>query len=181
MVSRACSHYPQPISDEREVDQSDKHDVELFESREDASKALEPAEQPFDFVAPLVQGGVVLPRRNPVLLGGHHWDQVEVERQLPCLIAFVRPVHQQVQWPRSIAPPTQELAPLGRVVGLAGGQRKRYDRSSIRGNQMNLGGPSGAGLADDLRAVFFRAPGPSGCTFTAILSSATASILRRTI
>ncbi len=43
-LTRACSHYPQPISDECEVDKSDKHDVELFESREDVPKALEPAE-----------------------------------------------------------------------------------------------------------------------------------------
>ena len=118
--TRACSHYPQPISDEREVDKSDKHDVELFKSREDAPKALEPAEQPFDLVAPLVHGAVVLPRRDPVLLGWHHRDQAEVERQLPSLIAFVRPVHQQVHRPRRSAPPAQEFAPLGRIVGLAG-------------------------------------------------------------
>ncbi len=43
-VTRACSHYPQSISEEREVDTSDKPDVELFESREAAPNALEPAE-----------------------------------------------------------------------------------------------------------------------------------------
>ena len=35
---------------------------------------------------------------------------------------------------------------------------------------MNLGGPSAARLADGLRAVFFRAPVPSGWTLTAVLS-----------
>ena len=54
-------------------------------------------------------------------------------------------------------------------------------RSSIRGNHMNLGGPSAARLANGLGAVFFRAPVPSGCTLTAVLSKATASILMRTI
>ena len=49
---------------------------------------------------------------------------------------------------------------------LARGEGERYGRSSIRGNHMNLGGPSAAGLADGLGAVFFRAPVPSGCTLT---------------
>ena len=44
---------------------------------------------------------------------------------------------------------------LGRIMGLARGQSKRYGRSSIRGNQMNLGGPSAAGLTNGVRAVFF--------------------------
>ena len=116
---RACSHYQQPINDEGEVDKSDEHDVKLFESREDAPKALEPAEQPFDLVAPFVQGTVVLPRPDSVLLGWHHRAKAEGERQLPGLIAFVRPVHQQVHRPRRSTQPAQELAPLGRIVGLA--------------------------------------------------------------
>ena len=37
---------------------------------------------------------------------------------------------------------------------------------SIRGNHMNLGVPSAAGLSNRLRAVFLKAPVPSGCTFT---------------
>ena len=63
-LARACLHYPQPISDEREVDTSDKHDVELCESREDAPKALEPAEQPFDLVAPLIRRAGILSHRE---------------------------------------------------------------------------------------------------------------------
>jgi len=46
---------------------------------------------------------------------------------------------------------------------------------------MNLGGPSTAGFADGLWAVFFSAPVPSGCTLTTVLSKLTASILMRTI
>ncbi|WHZ27311.1 MAG: hypothetical protein OJF51_002108 [Nitrospira sp.] len=41
------------------MDKSDKRAVKLFEPREDAAKALEPAKQPFDLVAPLVQSAVV--------------------------------------------------------------------------------------------------------------------------
>jgi hypothetical protein len=42
---------------------------------------------------------------------------------------------------------------------------------SIRGNQMNLGGQTATGFANGLRAVFFNAPVPSGCTFTMVLSN----------
>jgi hypothetical protein len=53
-------------------------------------------------------------------------------------------------------------------------QREGYCRSSIRGNQMNLGVPSAAGLSNSLRSVFFNAPVPSGCTFTDVESNAKA-------
>ena len=52
--------------------------------------------------------------------------------------------------------------------------RTRYGRANIRGNQINRGAPSGAGLADGGRAVLFSAPVPSGCTVTAVRSTATA-------
>jgi len=58
--------------------------------------------------------------------------------------------------------PIEQFSSLGAVTGLAGRQRERYGRSSIRGNQMNLGGPAASGLADGLGAVFFSAPVPSG-------------------
>ena len=66
----------------------------------------------------------------------------------------------------------QQLTSLGRIMGLAWGQGKRYGRSSIRGNQMNLGGPSAPGLTNGLRAVFFYPPLPSGWTLTKVRSKA---------
>ena len=75
----------------------------------------------------------------------------------------------------------QELAAFGRVVGLAGGQPTRYGRASIPGHQMNLGGPSRAGLADGVRAVFLAPPVHPDAPSPAVRSNATASILRRTI
>ena len=74
----------------------------------------------------------------------------------------------------------EQCAPGRCIVRLARRQGKRYGRSSIRGNHMNLGGPPASGFADGLGAVFFNAPVPSGCTFTMVLSSDTASILMRT-
>jgi hypothetical protein len=45
------------------------------------------------------------------------------------------------------------------VVGVAWRKRKSHGRSSIRGNHMNLGGPSAAAFADRLRSVFFKCSG----------------------
>ena len=41
----------------------------FFEAREDAAKAFEPAEVPFDFIALLIDGAVILPRLDAVGLG----------------------------------------------------------------------------------------------------------------
>lgn len=41
--------------------------------------------------------------------------------------------------------------PAGRRIRLSGRERERHGRARIRGNQMNLGGPSAAGLAHGLR------------------------------
>ncbi len=69
----------------------------------------------------------------------------------------------------------QQLTPFWSVVGLSRGEREGDGRSSIRGNHMNLGGPTAAGSADGLGTVFFSAPVPSGWTWTMVLSSDTAS------
>jgi hypothetical protein len=54
MVStRACSQKwgAKAFHDQGEMDKSQEHDVEFFESREDEAKAFESAKQSFDFVA----------------------------------------------------------------------------------------------------------------------------------
>ena len=75
---------------------------------------------------------------------------------------------------------SEQLAPLGRIMGLSERQRQRHRRARLRGTQMNLGGPSPTGLANRLRPGFFRAPILSGWTCTIVLSSDTASSLIRT-
>jgi hypothetical protein len=42
----------------------------------------------------------------------------------------------------------QQRASFWRIASLAGGQRERYGCSSIRGNHMNLGGPSATGFSN---------------------------------
>jgi hypothetical protein len=41
-------------NDKGEVEEGKKDDIEFVEAREDATKALEPAEQPLDFIAPAI-------------------------------------------------------------------------------------------------------------------------------
>src|ERR1700676_1328926 len=82
---------------------------------------------------------------------------------------------------RQRADATQQFTSFDRIGSLACGEREGYGRSSIRGNHMNLGGPSAARFSDGLGAVFFNAPVPSGGTFTMVESILTASILMRPI
>ena len=51
-------------------------------------KALETAEQPFNFIAPLVHLSVVLPRLDSVFFGRHDGNEAEIDRQLPRLVAL---------------------------------------------------------------------------------------------
>ncbi len=60
------------------------------------------------------------------------------------------------------------------ISGLAWREGEFHRRSSICGNQMNLGGPPGSRLSDCLCPVFFNALVPSGWPLTARLSSETA-------
>src|SRR5690606_2774168 len=143
--------------------------------------AFQSAKQPLDLVAPLVHFAVVLPGLQARGQGWHDRDKPQIERQLPGLVALVRAIHDQVDRPAWWAQSRQHRPGVGGVMGLPRRERERYGRSSIRGNHMNLGCPSASGLADGLRAVFFRAPVPSGWTFTIVLSTETASILMRTI
>jgi len=158
-----------------------KRTVEFVEAGEDAAEALESAKQSFYFVALAVEGLVVLPRFQAIALGRNHGDKSEIQCQLPGFVVFVGTVHDQMQGRRQRSDAAQQEAALLRIGGLTGRQREAYGRSSIRGNQMNLGGPSAARFADGLGTVFFKAPVPSGCTLTVVESSLTAVMVMRTI
>lgn len=152
----------QCFDDEGEVEEAEEEDIEFLEAGEDSAEALEPAEELLDLVALLVEGAVVFPRIDAVGLGWNHRDHAEAEHQQSGFVRFVGPIHQHRQALRHGTKFSQQGASFGCVVGVAGGQREGYSRSSIRGNQMNLGVPSATRLADGLRSVFFRAPVPSG-------------------
>jgi hypothetical protein len=78
------------------TDERDEHAIERFTPREDAPQSLEPAEQPFDLIAARIQGSIVLPWREPIVLGRPHRHLPSLHGQLPRRIAFIRPIHQQV-------------------------------------------------------------------------------------
>src|SRR5208337_118242 len=96
-------------------------------------------------------------------------------------VVLVGSIHEQVQRSGQRPEAAQKIASGLGVGGLARRKREGYGRSSIRGNHMNLGGPSAPGFSDGLGSVFFNAPVPSGCTLTMVESILTASILMRTI
>ena len=144
------------------MNEGHKHHVEFLESGEDAPEALEPAKQALNLVAALVHLAVVLPGRDSIRLRWHDRDETQVQCQLPGLLAFVGAVHQQMNRPTRLAQTPQERAALGCIVRLAWRECEGDGGSSIRGNQMNLGSPPAAGLANGLWAVFFSAPVPSG-------------------
>ncbi len=169
------------FDDESEEQEPKKGDVELVEAGEAAAAALQSPEKPLDLVALAVQCAVVLRGFEPVPLGQHNGDHAQVERQLPSLVVFAGAVHDERNAARHRPQSVQQVAAFRRVVGLAGGKRKGYGRSSIRGSQMNLGVPASTRLADGLRSVFFNAPVPSGCTLIEADSSEKASMRMRTI
>ena len=169
------------FDDESEVDESSEHHIEFLETREDAAEALESAEESFDFVAAAIHGLVVFPRRKPVAFRRHDRGEPQIQSQLAHLVPFVGAIHDEMASLGHRLPGPQQVAPLGRVSRLSRRQGKTQGAASIRGHQMNFGAPPAAALSDGLRAVFFKAPVPSGCTLMIVLSSDTASSLMRTI
>ncbi len=138
----------EPIDDEREIDKGEEHQVQFFEPRKDAAEAFEAAKQALNFVSALVHFPIIFPWFNAIAFGWNDGNETQVERELPCLVTFIRLVHDEVQWP--VGPPKalQQRASFWRIASLAGGQRERYGCSSIRGNHMNLGGPSATGFSN---------------------------------
>ena len=150
------------VRDQHKAEEAEKHGVELLESREDSPIALRAPEQPLDFIAPPVHGPVVFPRVKTCPRWRNDRNETQVQGQLTCLVSFVRAVHEQVDWAIRWAQALKEAATFRGIMSLSRRQTERHGRSSIRGNQMNLGVPSASGLSDGLRAVFFNAPVPSG-------------------
>jgi|SRR5438445_3900093 len=144
------------------MNKPDKHHIELFKAGENAPEALESAKQAFDFITALIHFSIIFPGIDSIALGGDNRHKAKIKRELAGFIALIGAIHQQIQRTAGRAEPVEQGAAFGRIVRLAWGQCEGYSRSSIRGNHMNLGAPSSARLADGLRAVFFKAPVPSG-------------------
>jgi hypothetical protein len=133
-----------------------------FSKREDASKALKSAEQAFNFVSAVIHRAIVFPSIDSIAFRGNYRHKAKFKRKLTRFITLIGTIHQQIQRTAGWAEPVQQFTAFGCIVRLPWRQRKRYSRSSIRGNHMNLGAPSSARFADGLGSVFFNAPAPSG-------------------
>jgi len=61
------------FNDQSEVDEGDKHHIQLFESRENALNSFQPPEQPLDLVASLVHF-LVVTGRSTALSTTYSWS-----------------------------------------------------------------------------------------------------------
>jgi hypothetical protein len=134
----------QCFNDEGEGEEAEEEYIEFLESGEDSAEALQPSEEALDLISLLVKRPVILPRLDAIGLGRNYRDHAEAEHQLPGFIAFVGSIHQHWKTFWHGAEFSQQGTSFGRVVCVARGQREGYGRSSIRGNQMNLGVPPAA-------------------------------------
>jgi hypothetical protein len=93
-----------PIGDGHDADEADEQGIHLLEAREDAPTTLLAPEQSLELVATLVHLAVVFSRLDTSLESWYDGDETQVERELASLVAFVGPVHEQVQGRRFGAP-----------------------------------------------------------------------------
>ena len=77
------------FDDKGEADESKEDDIEFIEAGEGSTEALEPAEEPLDFIALAVDGFVVLPWLQAVALGRHYRNKAEIQGQLPGLVVLL--------------------------------------------------------------------------------------------
>ena len=82
------------------MDARHEQDLECFTPRDDAPKSLEPTAPPFDLSALRRQGSIVRPGRESSVLGRHHRHRPSLPGPFPRRVAFIRPIHQQVDGAR---------------------------------------------------------------------------------
>lgn len=70
----------QRFNDEREMDESGKHDIELVESGKHAPEALEPAKETFDLVSLAVEDSAIFPRIQAIGFGRNDGKVAQVKR-----------------------------------------------------------------------------------------------------
>ncbi len=149
------------FDDESEAEEGEEHAIQFLEAGKDAAITFEAAEEALDFIALLVEGSVIAPGVNAIAFGRDHRDHIQREHKLPGFIAFISAIHDH-RHPRKRPEIAKQFAAFGRIMRIARREGEGYCGPSIRGNHMNLCGPSPAGFADRLGSVFFNAPVPSG-------------------
>ena len=76
------------------MDEGCEHDIELVEAGKDPPESFEASEQAFYFVSAAVHDLVIFPGVYPVLFGWYNRYKPQIQYQLPCLIAFIRSIHE---------------------------------------------------------------------------------------
>ena len=93
--------------------------------------------------------------------------------QSPYLVPFVGPIHQEINGMAGRAKLLQKSPAFWRISAVPCRQRKYYPIPITCGGHMKFGIPSAQCFSDGLRAVFFKAPIPSGCTLIQVESRLT--------
>ena len=110
----------QGLDDKSGVKESGEHHIEFIETREDAPEALEPTEEPLDFVAAAVEQVVLFPRLQTGPTGRHDGNPSKIQRQLAGLIVLIGAIDQQRERLGQRPQSGQQIAALRSVVRWAG-------------------------------------------------------------
>jgi len=155
---------------------SRKHRIQLVVSRENSAKAFKTEKISLYFIALLVSFLVVFPWLFAIAFRRHHGNEAFLNNLSPHLIALVGLIHKHIDLLRQPLHSLKQLLSLRRIMVAAWRQRENHSRTVRCGDHMNFGGEASAGTPDALLSSFFKAPVPSGCTLTVVLSRQTASI-----
>ena len=86
-------HANQSVGNQSEIDEEHEYHIELIESREDSTIALQPPKKPFYFVSLLVHFPIVFPRRNSIRFRWYHWNHAKIHNQLTSFFTLICPIH----------------------------------------------------------------------------------------
>src|SRR5690606_1325072 len=141
-----------------------------------SSKSFQSTKQSLHLIALFIKLPIIFPRRNPIAFRWHNRLHAKIKYELPSLITFVSLIHNDFSsLPATIFHGFQQLPAFGSITRIARGKRKCHCSSIVCSNHVNFCCSSRPRLTNRLWTVFFNAPVPSGCTFTAVLSNETAS------
>jgi len=163
-------HTNYSINDHSQQNESRKNVIQLVIACKYPAEAFEPPEIALYLIALLIALFIIFPRFFTIRFWRNDRDKPFFDNLCPCAVAFVSSVHQHIGLFRQAHCLFEQQFPLRCIMGIAGGKRKNYSRTVRCGDHMNFGGESAARPSDTLSASFFKAPVPSGCTLTVVLS-----------
>ena len=149
------------FDDESEAEESEEDAIQFLEPGEDAAVTPQATEETLNLVAFPVESSVIAPGINAIGFVRDHRNHFQREDKLTGFIAFVSTINDHGHFGER-PQISKQFAAFGRIMRITRREREGYSGPTIRGNYMNLCGPSVARFADGLGSVFFNAPVPSG-------------------